>query len=156
MPVELDQPSKCTPMKGYLTLYSRSGNRRWTHQDTTVDRNTTNDTADQSALAAIEDYMNSARYLSDNVLKVSYIGKRDLVPVGIINPAILVRPGNRKLDLERATSNVGSSTGVAMCGVLVAVCAVVGRLAKRIKVLKRTDVSTRRERNDIQVVKDCN
>lgn len=133
MPVELDQPSKCTPMKGYLTLYSRSGNRRWTHQDTTVDGNTTNDTPDQSALAAIEDYMNSARYLSDNVLKVSYIGKRDLVPVGIINPAILVRPGNRKLDLESATSNVGSSTGVAI------------RLAKRIKVLKRTDVSTRRE-----------
>jgi len=83
--VDLSEPSTCTPMKGYLTLYSRQ-RRHLT-----------------STLESIQNYIESraSSYLSENILAVSYIGERESVGVGIINPSLLSRPsGNRVLAME--------------------------------------------------------
>lgn len=105
--VDLDQPSKCTPMKGYLTLYARSRRRLST----------------SSTLDSIQSYIEerSSTYLSENILAVSYIGKRESVGVGIINPELLSRPqfgGRRRRSLVQRTRDGDYDGDNYVCGAL--------------------------------------
>jgi hypothetical protein len=86
-------------MKGYITLYSRgSGNDR---------RMLT------STLDSIRNYIEQQTdsYTSENILAVSYIGQRESVGVGIINPSLLSRPnGNGKRRVLIGTSESAAAT----------------------------------------------
>jgi hypothetical protein len=90
-------------MKGYLTLYSR--NRRLT-----------------STLETIQSYIEkrSGAYLSENILAVSYIGTRESVGVGIINPELLSRPtdGGRRLNGEHVANGKSVVVAAGCLGVL--------------------------------------
>ncbi|KAL3785633.1 hypothetical protein ACHAWO_005977 [Cyclotella atomus] len=98
-PQPLPNSTKCTPMKGYITLYSRgSGNNR---------RMLT------STLDSIRNYIEqqTESYTSENILAVSYIGQRESVGVGIINPSLLSRPnGNGKRRVLIGTSESAAAT----------------------------------------------
>ncbi|KAL7477101.1 hypothetical protein ACHAW6_002913 [Cyclotella cf. meneghiniana] len=99
--VDLSVPTTCTPMKGYLTLYSRE-RRHLT-----------------STLESIQNYIESraSLYLSENILAVSYIGERESVGVGIINPLLLSRPsGNRMLAMAMDNKIAAGFGSVAMAG----------------------------------------
>lgn len=99
--VDLSEPTICTPMKGYLTLYSRE-RRHLT-----------------STLQSIQNYIESrtSSYLSENILAVSYIGERASVGVGIINPSLLSRPsGNRMLAMEMDDVIAAGYGSVAVAG----------------------------------------
>lgn len=104
--VNLSEETTCTPMKGYLTLYAR--NRR--HLTSTLD--------------TIQNFIEkrTSEYLSENVLAVSFIGERESVGVGIINPSLLSRPnyGGRKL---AATMEEGNAVGYAAAAVVGGMCA---------------------------------
>jgi hypothetical protein len=99
--VDLSEPNTCTPMKGYLTLYSRE-RRHLT-----------------STLESIQNYIESraSSYLSENILAVSYIGERESVGVGIINPILLSRPsGNRMLAMAIDNKIAAGYGSVAVAG----------------------------------------
>ena len=120
MPVDLEQPSTCTPMNGYMTVWSRTGRRQ----------------LNEAALDAIQNYVeSSSSFISDEVLAISYIGTRDVVSVGIMNPDILARHGDRTLAVKfKSFHSMDISAAVTVTTVFIAVCVAVRRFVKSNKV----------------------
>ncbi len=129
--VDISEESNCTPMKGYLTIYAQTSQRRRLNPEE----------AEEEALVAIQKYIRSSTdYLSSDLLAVSYIGTRDVVPVGILNPDLLLRPGfgNRNLDTLSAGANSSSLSarrdvvaGASLSGLAVLVYAAVHYFKRR-------------------------
>ena len=95
----LEIPSICTPIRGSLTLYSRSTRRQL---------------STSSILTSIQRYIERPEsYVSENILAVTYIGKRESVGVGIIDPSLLMRPkfGGRRLSSAAAAGAISDVVG---------------------------------------------
>eukprot|EP00956_Cyclotella_meneghiniana_P013340 scaffold19197_cov40-Cyclotella_meneghiniana.AAC.2 len=91
----LQVPTTCTPIKGYLTLYSTptANNNNHNRRDLSSHPSNTN-----TILNTIQTYIEKRTHLytSETILAVSYIGIRSSVGVGLLNPNLLMRPEERK------------------------------------------------------------
>jgi len=122
-------------MKGYLTLYSN--NRRQL----------------TSTLETIQNYIEkrTSSYLSENILAISYIGERQSVGVGMINPSILSRPmfgGRRKL--SRSIGKVERSSVGHYSAVFILSCMAALLAFKKTK--QRREPPVLSQRHELQVV----
>ena len=96
---DLQVPTTCTPIKGYLTLYSSPTNNHHHHRDLSSARH--------SILNTIQTYIEKRTHLytSETILAVSYVGIRTSVGVGLLNPDLLMRPEERKRSSGSSDNN---------------------------------------------------